>query len=85
MIGEAVLNHPDRGRLAAPASRQAVVLLVANREGSVSLAVVARSSGDEYLDRAAEEIGRKLRFAPATLDGVPFDARFRVPVRFDIQ
>lgn len=85
MIGQAVRNHPERGKLAAPVTRQAVVLLVANREGGVSLAVVARSSGDEYLDRAAEEIGRRLQFAPATLDGVPFDARFRFPVGFTIR
>jgi TonB family protein len=85
MLREVAKHHPERGKLSAPVTRQAVVLLVANREGGVSLAVVARSSGDEYLDRAAEEIGRKLRFAPATLDGVPFDARFRFPVGFQIQ
>jgi TonB family protein len=85
MISQAERTHPARGRLGAPVTRQAVVLLVANREGGVSLAVVARSSGDEYLDRAAEEIGRRLQFAPATLDGVPFDARFRFPVGFQIQ
>ena len=65
--------------------RQALVLLVSTREGGVAMASVVRSSGDEYLDRAAEEIGRKLRFAPATLDGVPFDARFSFTVGFEVQ
>lgn len=85
MIAQAVLNHPAHGKLAAPLVRQAVVLLVANREGGVSFASVVRSSGDDLLDVAAEEIGRKLQFAPATLDGVPFDARFRIPLRFELR
>lgn len=85
MTGEAAMNHPERGKLPAPVTRQALVLLVANRDGGVSYARVVRSSGDEYLDRAAEEIGRNLHFAPATLDGIPFDARFRYPVSFSIR
>jgi TonB family protein len=85
MVERVVRNHPGHGKVAAPLTRQALVLLVANREGGVSFAQVVRSSGDDYLDAAAEEIGRKLRFAPATLDGVPFDARFRFPMRFEIR
>ena len=81
----AVAGHPESGRLAQPVRRHALVLLVSNREGKVSYATVIRSSGDEYLDRAAEEIGRNMRFTPATLDGLPFDARFRFPVSFTIQ
>lgn len=82
---EAIARHPDHGKLAEPVWRRVVVLLVSNREGGISFAQTVRSSGDEYLDRAAEEIGRKLRFAPATLDGVPFDARFRFTLGFEIQ
>lgn len=85
MIREAADHHPDHGKLAQPVTKQVLVLLVSNREGGVSFAGIARSSGDEYLDHAAAEIGRKLRFAPATLDGVPFDARFRLTVGFEIQ
>ena len=82
---EVVAHHPDHGKLAEPVSRRATVLLVSNRDGAVSFAQTVRSSGDEYVDRAAEEIGRKLKFAPATLDGMPFDARFRFTVSFEIQ
>ncbi len=78
-------NHPERGKLSEPDLRRATVLLVANREGSVSFASVIRSSGDEYVDRAAEEIGRQLRFGPATLDGVPFDVRFRYTMGFEVR
>jgi TonB family protein len=78
-------NHPERGKLSEPVVRRATVLLVASRDGSVSFASVIRSSGDEYVDRAAEEIGGKLRFGPATLDGIPFDMRFRYTMGFEIQ
>ena len=78
----AVKGHPDYGKLAQGVRRQAIVLLVSTREGTVAFARVTRSSGDEYLDRAAEEIGLQMRFTPATLDGLPFDARFRVPLTF---
>ncbi len=81
-IADATSKHPERGRLRGAGPRQVVVLLVSNREGGVSFAAVARSSGDPYLDAAATEIGRRLRFSPATLDGVPFDARFRFTVGF---
>ncbi len=85
MIYDASSKHPERGKLPAPVTRTVVVLLVSNRDGGVSYAGVARSSGDAYLDAAAADIGRKLRFAPATLDGVPFDARFRFTVGFALE
>lgn len=85
LIADVSSRHPERGRLPAPVTRTVVVLLVSNRDGGVSYAAVARSSGDPYLDAAATDIGRKLRFSPATLDGVPFDARFRFTVGFALQ
>ena len=85
LIAEASSKHPMRGKLPESVRREVVVLLVSNRDGGVSYSAIARSSGDEYLDAAAADIGRKLRFAPATLDGVPFDARFRFTVRFALQ
>ncbi|MBD0319102.1 MAG: energy transducer TonB [Gemmatimonadetes bacterium] len=85
LIERAVAGHPDRGKVAQPLRREALVLLVSNREGRVAFASVIRSSGDEYLDRAAEEIGRNMKFTPATLDGIPLDARFRFPVGFTVQ
>jgi TonB family protein len=85
LIERAEAGHPDAGKLARPVRREALVLLVSNREGGVPFASVIRSSGDEYLDRAAEEIGRNMRFTPATLDGLPFDARFRFPISFHIK
>lgn len=85
MMHEAERRHPEAGKLAAPLRRQALVLLAVSRTGSVALAAIARSSGDEYLDAAAVEIGRRLRFSPATLDGEPFDTRIRFPVGFEVQ
>jgi TonB family protein len=85
MIQDAQRRHPDAGKLAAPVQRQVLVLLVVNREGNVAFSALARSSGDAFLDEAAVQMGRSLRFAPATLDGQPFDMRIRFPVAFEIQ
>lgn len=85
LMHEAERTHPLWGELAEPLRRQALVLLVVSRTGSVALAAIARSTGDEHLDAAAVSIGRRLRFSPATLDGEPFDTRIRFPVGFEVQ
>jgi len=78
-------GHPERGKLAAPVNREVVLLLVVSREGRVTYSGVARPSGDAYLDEAAPAIGRVLKFEPATLDGIPFDARYRLRLPFTIR
>lgn len=74
--------HPEAGQRRVTGS--AVILLVVSRDGNVVMSALARGSGDDYLDMAAREIGTRLRFAPATLDGVPFDTRIRMPFGFEV-
>jgi TonB family protein len=78
-------GHPERGKLAAAVDRQVVLLLVVSRDGTVTYSGIARPSGDPYLDEAAPSVGRVLKFEPATLDGIPFDARYRLPLNFSIR
>jgi TonB family protein len=85
MIDDVERRHPDAGRLAAPVQRQVSVLMVVTRTGTVAFAAVSRSSGDAFLDAEAVAMSRRFRFAPATLDGQPFDMRIRLPVRFELQ
>lgn len=83
---ERVLDtHPQRGTRRAPVERRAVVRVVVNRTGTVSYFDVHQPTGDPHLDESLEEIARALRFHPATLDGEPFDVRFRftIPFRLD--
>ena len=62
--------HPD-------SVKQAVLRLVVNREGGVSFVDVDQPSGDAVVDALLPEFAARLRFEPATLDGVPFDVRLR--------
>jgi TonB family protein len=84
LINDAEERHPRAGQLTEDLDVQALVLLVVTRDGTVALAATARSTGDAFLDQAALEIGRQLRFAPATLDGEPFDTRIRLPIAFSV-
>jgi len=79
-----IMRHPEFGRGTA-GSRQALVLLVVNRLGEVHYVQVLRPTGDAYLDENVEHIARRLRFRPATLDGEPFDVRYRFTINFDLQ
>jgi TonB family protein len=83
---ERVLDtHPQRGMRRTPVERRAVVRVVVNRTGTVSYADIHQPTGDPHLDESLEEIARALEFHPATLDGEPFDVRFRftIPFRLD--
>jgi TonB family protein len=78
-------HHPQSGRHAdAPLVKRVVVRMVVTRSGSVALVEMDTPSGDEMLDANAEAIAARLRFRPATLDGVPFDVRFRFTLTFRI-
>lgn len=48
----------------------------------MSYVAVERPTGDTFIDQHLESIGARLRFRPATLDGMPFDARFRITLPF---
>lgn len=78
-------HHPEAGAHQDSALyKHATVRLVVNREGRVSYAEVVQPTGDAYLDPYLEDISSRLRFIPATLDGVPYDVRFRFSLQFSI-
>jgi TonB family protein len=77
--------HPQSGKLPEPVVKNAVVRLVVNREGVVSYVEVERPTGDEHLDQYLVDIAERLRFAPAKLDGVAYDTRFRFTLTFNVR
>ncbi len=59
-----------------------IVRIVVSAEGEVTDAEVARSSGNDGLDRAAVEAVEGLRFVPGRQDGQAVRVRYMVPVAF---
>lgn len=78
-------RHPEAGRHQQPVPKRATVRMVVTREGSVAYAEVERPTGDPFIDQYVEEIAYRLRFRPATLDGEPFDVRFRFNLTFNVR
>lgn len=80
-----VLDFMDEaGDEARDARRQVLLDVILSRSGTVEKVVVARPSGNPYLNVQAREVGRRMRFEPATLNGVPVAEWIRVPVNFDL-
>lgn len=78
-------HHPRSGRHPGdPLVKRVVVRMVVTRAGNVAFVEMDTPSGDEMLDANAEAIAARLRFRPATLDGTPFDVRFRFTLTFRI-
>lgn len=86
MMQRVLEHHPESGRHGDNGLvRRAVVRLVVTREGQVAFAEVDTPSGDEFIDGNVEAIAMRLRFRPATLDGAPFDVRFRFTMTFTVR
>jgi TonB family protein len=56
------------------------VWVLVDRAGAVAHAGVHRSSGDPRFDAYAEELGTRLRFEPASVDGVGRDVWVQIPM-----
>jgi TonB family protein len=83
---QAVLErHPEAGRHRDAVARRATVRMVVTREGRVAYVEVDRPTGDAFIDQNVEAIAYRLRFRPATLDGTPFDVRFRFNLTFNVR
>jgi TonB family protein len=83
---QAVLErHPEANRRSQAVARRATVRMVVTREGRVAYVEVERPTGDAFLDQNVEAIAMRLRFRPATLDGEPFDVRFRFNMTFNVR
>lgn len=83
---QAVLErHPEAGRHEQAVVKRATVRMVVTREGRVAYVEVDRPTGDAFIDQTLEAIAMRLRFRPATLDGEPFDVRFRFNLTFNVR
>lgn len=78
-------RHPLAGKVREPLVKRATVVMVVSREGRVVWVDVLEPTGDAYLDSYLAGIAVHLRFAPASLDGIPFDARTRFTHTFTIR
>lgn len=83
---QAVLErHPEAGTREQAVVKRATVRMVVTREGRVAYVEVDRPTGDAFIDQTLEAIAMRLRFRPATLDGEPFDVRFRFNLTFNVR
>lgn len=78
-------RHPDAGKPDRAGRKRARLRLVVNSAGEVAFVDVDQPAGDAFIDQFVEELGRRLRFAPASLDGVPFDTRIRYTLTFGVR
>lgn len=73
-------RFPEQAR-AEGAAGAVLVQIVIERDGTVREAAVARGAGHGF-DEAALEAAHRLRFAPATQDGVPISVQLNYEIRF---
>lgn len=85
MMHRVLERHPEAGRHQQAVPRRATVRMVVTREGDVAYVEVERPTGDPFIDQNVEAIAYRLRFRPATLDGAPFDVRFRFNLTFNVR
>ena len=85
MMHRVLERHPEAGRHQTPVAKRATVRMVVTREGTVAYVEVDRPTGDAFIDQNLEAIAYRLRFRPATLDGTPFDVRFRFNMTFNVR
>lgn len=71
-------RHPRATGRRFPQVRRAALWVVVNRDGGASYVQVETPTGDAFYDPLLPTIPAELRFLPAELDGVPYDARFRI-------
>ena len=64
---------------------EVVVRLIIDETGVVEEAVLLRSSGFARLDRAAEQIGRRYRFKPYTVNGTPARISTNLLIKFNLK
>jgi len=64
---------------------EVVVRLIIDETGVVEEAVLLRSSGFTRLDRAAEQIGRRYRFKPYTVNGNPARIVTNLLIKFNLK
>lgn len=61
------------------------LVMLVTREGDVAYAVLRGSGGNDNVDREIVQVGRRLRFRPATVGNVPVDAWVEQPVSMELR
>jgi iron complex outermembrane receptor protein len=79
---QAVETPPAAALEGAPQTATVVLLVSIGADGAVGSVAVAESGGPA-LDGAAIAAVMRWKFKPALKDGVPFEARVRIPFRFE--
>jgi TonB family protein len=82
LIQRVLRAYPAARTQAGPMTKRVMVQLLVNRTGSVAYVEVERPTGDQHIDPYVPAIAEQLRFAPAALDGVPYDVLIRLPLNF---
>jgi TonB family protein len=82
MMSTVMERDPDTGKPGHAGTRRALLRLVVNRTGAVAFVDVEQPTGDAFIDQYLVEMGKRLTFYPARLNGVPFDSRIRYTLSF---
>lgn len=84
LLFEMMERHPRARRYTERVKRNAVIRAVVSRDGTVPYVEVVQPTGDAWVDAQLPAVIQRMRFAPATLDGVPYDVRFRFSVQVNV-
>ena len=61
---------------------EAQLLLFVDHEGKVRYVEVQQGTGDDWMDEELEELGYRLRWIPARINGTPVAVWVEQPIRF---
>jgi len=64
---------------------EVILLVQVSADGDVLSVEVQQSSGHRLLDRAAVKSVERLRFVPATRDGVPVSSTLELPLLYQLE
>ncbi len=84
LLFEMMERHPRARRFTERQKRNAVLRAVVSLDGTVPYVEVIQPTGDAWVDAQLPATIQRMRFLPATIDGVPYDVRFRFSVQVNV-